>query len=45
MEKLEAQRRDLSSAVEELMLICDTSEKELNKLVSMGQVPPSSGCF
>lgn len=38
MEKSETHRRDLSNTVEELMLICDTSEKELNKLVCVGQV-------
>lgn len=38
MEKSEAHRRDLSGAAEELMLICDASEKELNKLVSVEQV-------
>lgn len=43
MEKSETRRRDLSSTVEELMLICDTSEKELNKLVSVEQVSHSRG--
>lgn len=43
MEKSESHRRDLSNAVEELMLICDTSEKELNKLVSVEQVSLSAG--
>lgn len=38
MEKSETHRRDLSHTVEELMLICDTSEKELNKLVCVEQV-------
>lgn len=38
MEKSETHRRDLSTTVEELMLICDTSEKQLNKLVSVEQV-------
>lgn len=38
MEKSETHRRDLSTTVEELMLICDTSEKELNKLVCVEQV-------
>lgn len=38
MEKSETHRRDLSKAVEELMLICDSSEKELNKLVCVEQV-------
>lgn len=38
MGKSEAHRGDLSNTVEELMLICDTSEKELNKLVSVQQV-------
>ncbi|TWW72836.1 coiled-coil domain-containing protein 39 [Takifugu flavidus] len=37
MEKSETRRRDLSNTVEELMLICDTSEKELNKLVCVEQ--------
>lgn len=40
MEKSESRRRGLSDTVEELMLICDTSEKELTKLVSMEQVSP-----
>lgn len=43
MEKAETHRGDLSSAVEELMLVCDTSEKELNKLVRGEQVAPSRG--
>lgn len=38
MEKSESHRRHLSSAVEELMLICDTSEKEMNRLVGVEQV-------
>lgn len=38
MEKSESRRRDLSSAAEELMLICDTSEKELGRLVGEEQV-------
>lgn len=38
MEKSETHRRDLGDRVEELMLICDTSEKELNKLVCVEQV-------
>lgn len=42
MAKSEAHRRDLSNTVEELMLICDTSEKELNKLVCAEQV---SRCY
>lgn len=41
MEKSETRRRDLSNTVEELMLICDTSEKELNKLVCTEQVSHS----
>lgn len=41
MEKSETHRRDLSNMVEELMLICDTSEKELNKLVCTEQVSHS----
>lgn len=43
MEKTESRRRDLSNAVEELMLVCDTSEKELNKLVGVEQVSRSPG--
>lgn len=43
MEKSERSRRDLDGKVEELMLVCDTSQRELSKLVSMEQVPRTTG--
>uniref|UniRef100_H3CQW0 Coiled-coil domain-containing protein 39 n=1 Tax=Tetraodon nigroviridis TaxID=99883 RepID=H3CQW0_TETNG len=36
-EKAESRRRGLSNAAEELMLVCDASEKELDKLVGVEQ--------